>query len=419
MYSFFGVVLIAGVYGVYVFKNIIEPQQGNIVFHSNDIPSVQADFVAKVVDFNGNFYIEDGSGQMFQSSMIGNGQTVTLLSGAQIIFHIQTGAQAKIVGPAKFTVVEQNTESIEKKYSLRIIQGDFVEMQSLANQTNSSDVEVTVDDIVVHQQDINVPMHFQIKKQGDQKIVSNLSNNWGNLLITKKIDEQEDVETVIASQQLARIQDTDITLLNDPTLVADAIKKGEITQTFSLAITQDENSAVETGKEQTGLDLAVTASIVFSGDMSTGEVDSGVVDQAQQIISDEKKVFSPEELGRLETVLHKGFLTTNMKDLYAAYREGNTDAFLILFDGIEGRVKQMYALVNMDYKSIGGTDPKDLLQGLDTRVQKLQSYLKDSYYLSPRYEHNIQTIRSWSTFLNNYEFGKGGEETIPSYLSFE
>lgn len=98
-YTSFVVVLLFGFYGMYFFQN----QNGDVVSTMSSVKTVEAGYVAKVVDFNGTFYIEK-DGQQYQTSTISDGDIVVLQKNAQIVFNIDEGTQGKITGPAKFTI---------------------------------------------------------------------------------------------------------------------------------------------------------------------------------------------------------------------------------------------------------------------------------------------------------------------------
>jgi hypothetical protein len=57
---------------------------------------VQADYIAKVVSFNGDFSIEHG-GNLSQTKDISNGDTIILDKSAEIVFEISSGTKSKII----------------------------------------------------------------------------------------------------------------------------------------------------------------------------------------------------------------------------------------------------------------------------------------------------------------------------------
>jgi hypothetical protein len=85
-YSILAAVLVLGMYGTYFISN-------TSTFTSN---LVQADYIAKVVSFNGDFSIEHG-GKLSQTKDISNGDTIILDKGAEMAFAISSGTTSKII----------------------------------------------------------------------------------------------------------------------------------------------------------------------------------------------------------------------------------------------------------------------------------------------------------------------------------
>ena len=86
VYSMIVVFLVIGTYGTYFFTN-------TSTFTSN---LVQADYIAKVVSFNGAFSIEH-AGSLSQTKDISNGDTIILDKGAEMAFAINSGTTSKII----------------------------------------------------------------------------------------------------------------------------------------------------------------------------------------------------------------------------------------------------------------------------------------------------------------------------------
>jgi hypothetical protein len=71
VYSFFILFVLVGFYGMYFFDtNTVDDQSGIITLNQNT-NLAQADYIAKIVDFNGTFYIEK-DGKSIQTSNINN-----------------------------------------------------------------------------------------------------------------------------------------------------------------------------------------------------------------------------------------------------------------------------------------------------------------------------------------------------------
>lgn len=80
-------VLVVGMYGTYFFNNNGSLFQNNLV---------QADYIAKVLSFEGDFSIEH-AGKLSQTKDISNGDTIILSKNAQMVFEINSGTKSKIL----------------------------------------------------------------------------------------------------------------------------------------------------------------------------------------------------------------------------------------------------------------------------------------------------------------------------------
>lgn len=86
VYSTIVMCFLFSLYGVYFFTDKSTEYDGLVMNSEN---TVQASYIAKVVDFNGNFYIEH-QGKRVQTSIIQNGDVVTLKANTQLIAQINT-----------------------------------------------------------------------------------------------------------------------------------------------------------------------------------------------------------------------------------------------------------------------------------------------------------------------------------------
>lgn len=124
VYTMVFVVLILGMYGVYFMNNGSLQDYNRFAIRSNTTNTAQADYIAQVVDFNGNFFIEH-NGVLETTNNIGNGDTILLKEDAQLVFEINSGTQSKIIGPAKLIIQKTDTEN----YKLNLVYGNFIQME--------------------------------------------------------------------------------------------------------------------------------------------------------------------------------------------------------------------------------------------------------------------------------------------------
>jgi hypothetical protein len=118
---------------------------GNI-FNKEGINTAQADYIAQVIDAQGNFYIEH-DGVLTKTNNIGNGDTLLLKEGAQLAFEINSGTQSKIIGPAKLIIQKTHDEN----YKLNLVYGNFIKMEG--NERKTQNIELAINDLTVKQEE--------------------------------------------------------------------------------------------------------------------------------------------------------------------------------------------------------------------------------------------------------------------------
>ncbi|MEI6672450.1 MAG: hypothetical protein WCL02_03725 [bacterium] len=96
VYSTIFVILMMGMYGVYFINNDNLQEYNRFAIRSNTTNTVQADYIAQVIDVKGNFFIEH-NGVLATTNNIGNGDTILLKEDTQLVFEINSGTQSKII----------------------------------------------------------------------------------------------------------------------------------------------------------------------------------------------------------------------------------------------------------------------------------------------------------------------------------
>gem|GEM_PF-1824197 len=84
-----------------------------------------------------------------QTSVIRDGDIVTLKDKTEMVFHIDDQTKAKLVGPAQFVLNTKGGE--EQSYTLQLLQGNFVEIESLTEETTQA-ISIVSDDVIVQQE---------------------------------------------------------------------------------------------------------------------------------------------------------------------------------------------------------------------------------------------------------------------------
>ena len=72
------------------------PDPRRFAIRSSSTNSVQADYIAQVIEAKGNFFIEH-DGILTTDTNISNGDTILLKQDTQLVFEIDSGVQSKII----------------------------------------------------------------------------------------------------------------------------------------------------------------------------------------------------------------------------------------------------------------------------------------------------------------------------------
>jgi len=412
-YTSFIVVLLFGFYGMYFFQQN-QSLDGDGVFLSSNTDGksiAQADYIAKVVDFAGTFYIEK-DGQTIQTSNINDGDIVVLQNNAEIVFHIDTWTQAKITGPAKFTIQKKS----DNTYRINLMYGDYVEMKSLQN-TNVQDVELSVDDILVSQWSKTSPINYQLIKQGQKHVIKNN----GSKLIVMNQDSQN--KTNLDNKQILAIQGNDVSLFDNFDKFAKAINNKDLSQTFSLALNTLSADAVSfsvakpiTTEAPTTEATPVAAKLAFQP-LAETDILSIVA------TTDEKWVPTPEQTKVIENKFTPKFVQENLQEVSVAYLWGDASFGSVLVS-FENRIKEVASAFKVPYQAPTGSE-KEKLISLSNMLGELKKNIDAKFFLPPKYLQNIQKTQTWIKYLAAQNFGQSQGasnadiiKAIPASLNF-
>jgi len=225
------VFLLIGVYGMYIFNGGNIQDNGRFSVIKNTSNTVQADYIAQIIEAKGNFFVEH-NGVLTKTNNISNGDTILLKEDTELLFEIDNGTQSKIIGPAKLVVQKTPNES----YKLNLIYGDFIAMEGKEQKTQT--IELAINDITIKQEDITQPVNFKFIKEGSNQI---FQNNGANIIVTKSNGNEK--ATTISKEQVVSIQHNDIKIFANIDSFTKAIQNKNISQTFSMS--EEETSTQE------------------------------------------------------------------------------------------------------------------------------------------------------------------------------
>jgi len=411
MYGFSLAILLFGVYGTYFFNS--ESRQDGLFVQNPLSNSVQAASIANVVRFQGDYKIEN-NGQIVQTSVIQDGDIITLEQGTEIIFNLDTETQAKIIWPAQFIVHKPDTDS----YKLELMYGDFVSIQSLQD-TNTQNLEIVSPDFVVHQSQSAEPIDFALVKDGTKHIIQNQGSD---LLITTTNTDQAKQDTLITKKQQLTIDTSDITLLSVEDL-SSAISQKNISQTFFFPqhpkpTTQERSWAEKTVRKMATKDI--------QKELATQDIiiDPGVMDEIAIFTTQEKQILTPAQNNKLISTLAASFLASDLQKLFTAYTEANTSATELALGNIDRKISQLCSIFDLSCTQSSGISTARFTH-LQSQITKLITHLEPNYLVPPRYIHNLHTTAQWLTTISTYTFGQHTTDTnisrsdISSKINFQ
>lgn len=134
-----------------------------------------------------------------ESTLFRAGDRLVLPAGAEIVFHVTTIAQAKVIGPAEFTI-----EKSAQGYTIQLVNGKYAEVQSLKSTDTNASIKESVG---LRSSRVSITpkntekVHFTYKEEGERATI----NNEGEAeLVIAKIDNIENQE-VLAEHSSAEL----------------------------------------------------------------------------------------------------------------------------------------------------------------------------------------------------------------------
>jgi len=383
VYSMIFVVLIIGVYGVYFMNNGNFQDYNRFAIKSNSTNTAQADYIAQVIDVDGNFFIEH-NGVLATTNNIGNGDTILLKEDTQLVFEINSGTQSKIIGPAKLVIQKTHNDN----YKLNLIYGNFIQMEG--NEWKTQTIELAINDITIKQEDKSQPLNFKFVQEGDNKI---FQNNGANIIVTKS--NGEDKTTTVSKQQVVAIQDNDIKIFANIDSLTKAIQEKNISQTFSLT---EDTTTISSWEDKEEISLLSLLSTV-----QPAEVQEEITKEISSVLIHEKEILDPVQDEKVNASLSEWAYISEMKVLESAFLEGNDAAFDTIYAKVERRIQSIYQSFWMVFTKSEG-DPTTRLQWLKTTITTLKNKINTEYNVPPTYIENLESIASSLSNISKKEY---------------
>ncbi len=371
--------------------------------------TVQAWHIAQIVHFDGWFVIEH-NWRPLQTSVIRDGDIVTLRSGTEMTIHIDDQTQAQLIWPAQFILTSK--EDKKDAYTMELIQWDFVSIQSLQEYT-TQDIVLVSKDITVYQEKADTASHFQLLRKSEGHRIENKGAN------IRVIGQQFTDGIAIESSQTLSLAVNDITLIDEETQIARVLVQRDLSQTVAFVDVQEES------KEERSISID-TLSSAFNADSAW--VDEDIVSSVISTMTQEdKQVITQEQNSQLRGTLDSAFLIRDMQAIYIAYIQGDEQLLDRSVKSLQTKIANIYKAFDIDYN----VKSESSLQSFEETTKTIW-YLIDSlatwYYLPPRYSENLKTIIQWLQYISDQWFGLKDDATdnrdqleknIPNNLRFQ
>jgi len=355
-------VLLFGIYWVYFDVD----WDINWIALQNPINQANADYIAKVVSFNGTFYIQH-DWKLTKTSNISNWDNVILKKWSEIVFDIDSWTKAKLTWPARFSLAQD-----ESGYQLLISEWDFVHMESI--ESKSAPVEISMWDFKVSsEKDTNILI---TKADNEYKV----NNQWWDIKVTKN-----GKETQVKTKELVAINENDITLVQNVEQFQTAFVEQKINQTFEIKDTTPEN---------------LTDSLVKELATWTVKIENTWLATELWII-DTKQIPSESQTKSMYDTLDKSSLSRIFENMWKAKKMWDLKEYKSWMNQLNTKIQNIYKAFNLKDQS---ANTKDSITSL---ISKL-----DSAYHIPEYQlEKMKVLVNWINYLEALEPYKYEVET--------
>lgn len=324
--------------------------------------TASADYIAKVVDFNGTFYIQR-EWKLIKTSNISNWDNVILKKWSEIVFDIDSWTKAKLTWPARFSLAQD-----ENGYQLLIAEWDFIQMESIEPESAPVEISVWDDFTVSSEKNTNLLI---TKSDNEYKV----NNQWWNIKVTKN-----GKETQVKAKELVAINENDITLIQNAEQFQTAFVEQKINQTFEIKEKDPEKLTENLIKE-----ISTWATVKIENTWLAEEL----------WIVDSKKIPTEEQSKTLYTNLDKNSLMRTLENMRESRKLWNKKDYNYSKTQIDTKIQKIYTSFSIKYQNLW------TVSDIETLIEKLNN----SYHIPSSQISNLRTIISWIDYIENSEFG--------------
>lgn len=356
------VVLLFGIYGIYFDTD----WDFDWFAVQNPVNQVNADYIAKVVNFNGTYYVQH-DWKLTRTSNISNWDNVILKKWSEIVFDIDSWTKAKLTWPARFSLAQD-----KNWYQLLIAEWDFIQMESL--EPESAPVEISMWDNFTVSSAKNTNLLIT-KADNEYKV----NNQWWDIKVTKN-----GKETQVKAKELVAINENDITLIQNPEQFQTAFVEQKLNQTFEIKDNTTENNTQKL-TENLIKEISTWTTVKIENTWLAEEL----------WISDSKKIPTEEQTKSMYSILDKDSLMRNLESMWESRKLWNEKDYYYNKTQIEWKIQKLYTTFGITYQNLW----------IKSDIENLIENLNNLYHIPNTQIWNLKTIISWIDYIENSEFG--------------
>lgn len=367
---------------------------------------VLADYVAEVIEFNGEYSLQRDKitiSNLQELKLIESGDIVFLQQWTELIFTLKDGTQARIVGPAEFSIIKW-----KKWYQIFLVDGKFFRIYS---PECISDMEIITPDLSIHHNK-NQALDLHIAKEDDWEVL--VKNDWGEITVTSTKSEH-DIETKLNSADLVAISPNSksLEILSWSDLMAAFMAKNNISSTFTLSRDKVEwptiqpnistwTLAMNTNTQASDKDNLDTSTWIMNSDsdpllewiidvLSSDFVITWTINEEISselwLATDWLQVPSADQLQSLKTNINSFFLMNLFESIYVD--NVSTSKFAERINAISS---------SFGYSDRASSD----LSSIKNLTLTLKSKLQQERYIAPSYIQQLEKVANWCDELASH-----------------
>lgn len=376
---------------------------------------VFADYVAEIVEFNGEYSLVRDDKVVLNSDKLKTIQDwdiVSLPEWTDLIFNLQDWTKAKIIWPAEFSITKK-----ENWYQISLFDGKFFRIYC---PECSSDVEIITPDFSISQEkDQTLDLHIA-KEENGEMLVKNDGDE-----VTVKTKKSENVSEVkqISSELVSISSDSNIDVVEDSDVMLTFMAKNNISATFTLSsekvdwpkIQQSESQkfiAMQTtsGKDEKNNSSSTDKNVQDAPVVQPDEVIDPLLEWLKEIVTSDttisweidenavsdlwlssvwQQVPSESQMQNLKINLNSFFLMNIFESIYSNDKADQN------ISRLADRINSIAS--NFWYSDRASSD----LMSIKNVALSLKDKLEKDRYISPSYILQIEKVANWCNELNN------------------